>query len=66
MHVFGFAGLVFGIGRGCARGGRCGSGLGEFFGLFEFFGEGGSDVGVVLLREIGILCKLEVVSGNNR
>ena len=66
MHVCGFAGVVFGIGRGCARGRRCGSGLGEFFRLFEFFGEGGSDVGVVLLGEIEVLCKSEVVSGDNR
>ena len=66
MHVFGFAGLVFGIGRGRARSGGCRSGLGEFLGLFEFFGEGGSDVGVVLLGEIGILRKLEIVSGDDR
>ena len=66
MHVFGFAGLVFGIGRGCARGGGCGSGLGEFFGLFEFFGEGGSDVGVILLGETEVLRKLEIGSGDNR
>ena len=65
MHVFGFAGLVFGVGRGCARSGGCGSRLGEFFGLFEFFGEGGSDVGVVLLREIEILRKLEIVNGDD-
>ena len=66
MHVFGFAGLVFGVGRGCARGGGCGPRLGELFGLFEFFGEGGSDVGVILVGETEVLRKLEIVSGDNR